>query len=126
MVNRVMSTEEAKAAVRDAWSEEQFLREVLRLAKGYGWRSYHARPARCADNTWRTAVQGDGKGFPDLVLVRERIIVAELKAKYGKPSSHQTEWLYALSNAGAEVYTWWPKDWDAIARILEGGKVVRK
>src|SRR5215813_9770420 len=34
---------------------------------------------------WRTAVSGDGAGFPDLLLVRaERLVVAELKVGRGQ------------------------------------------
>jgi hypothetical protein len=47
-------------------TEAAFLRQVLDLAKLRGWRTAHFRPAQTSRG-WRTAVQGDGAGFPDLV-----------------------------------------------------------
>src|SRR5262245_42102129 len=48
--------------------EEALLRQILQLARLWGWASYHQRPARTARG-WRTALSGCA-GFPDLVLVR--------------------------------------------------------
>jgi hypothetical protein len=71
--------------------------------------------------------KGSQSGFPDRVLVRERVIFAELKRELtGKasvdrdrqPTEHQREWLDALAAAGAEVYLWRPGDLDEIAKIL--------
>src|SRR5262245_27573014 len=60
-------------------SEAGFMRTVIQLAQVCGWRVAHFRPARTAHG-WRTAVRGEGKGFPDLLLVRgEELLVAELK-----------------------------------------------
>lgn len=99
-------------------TEAGFTAAVLDLAKLHGWRSAHFRPAMTAHG-WRTPVQGDGKGFPDLVLVRgPRIIFAELKAAKGRLSDEQEAWLADLRGTPAEVYVWRPDDWDAIVQIL--------
>jgi hypothetical protein len=91
---------------------------VIKLARLLGWRSAHFRPAMTKFG-WRTAVQGDGKGFPDTILVRgERFIVAELKAERGKIAPEQQEWLDDWRRVGAEVYVWRPSDLEQIAAVL--------
>lgn len=69
---------------------------------------------------WRTAVAGDGAGFPDLLAVRgERIVAAELKADRGRVTPAQTPWLAVLAAAGVAVYVWRPADYpDVIAETL--------
>jgi len=67
---------------------------------------------------WRTAVQYDAQGFPDLVLVRDRVLFAELKNKTGRLTRHQAGWLDALRNAGCEAVVWRPSDWPEIERTL--------
>lgn len=104
-------------AVNDPLTEREFTSAVIELARLFGWRVAHFRPAQTARG-WRTPVQGDGIGFPDLTLVRERLILAELKTKRGKLSEKQTEWLDALRAAGVECHVWRPADWDEIERRL--------
>ncbi|MCJ7634177.1 VRR-NUC domain-containing protein [Candidatus Bathyarchaeota archaeon] len=99
-------------------SEEDFLRQVIDLAHVYGWKVAHFRPAQTARG-WRTAVQGDGAGFPDLVLVRERVIFAELKSEKGKVSDAQWAWKDVLQSAMAEFYIWRPSEWDEIVECLK-------
>src|SRR5690606_4527127 len=61
-------------------TESAFQRQVLALAKMLGWRTAHFRPAMNQRGDWRTPVAGDGKGWPDLVLVKgERVLFRELK-----------------------------------------------
>lgn len=68
---------------------------------------------------WVTAVQGDGKGFPDLVLLRPgRAIMAELKAVKGKVTPEQETWLKTARAANLEAYVWRPSDIDDIERVL--------
>lgn len=80
------------------------------LAPMLGW-----RPQLCY-HTLRS--KGSQSGFPDRVLVRDRIIFAELKRENGKPTPVQREWLNGLASAGAEVYLWVPSDLEEIGRIL--------
>lgn len=103
-------------------TEAQFQATVVDLAQVTGWMVAHFRPAR-TNNGWRTPVAGDGKGFPDLVLVRDRVIFAELKSDRGRLSDDQTAWIGALNTAGAEAYVWRPDDFDQIAATLrrDGG-----
>ncbi len=83
-----------------------------------GWRTCHFRPA-WTGRGWRTPVQGDGKGFPDLVLVKNRVLMVELKAGKGKATPDQVDWLDALQFAGIETHVWRPADFDDIAKCLQ-------
>lgn len=100
-----------------AMTEEQFLQQILQLARLLGWHTAHFRAAKTSRG-WRTAVSGDGKGFPDLVLTRDRTIYAELKAARGKLSPEQEEWRDRLLLAGCEWYLWQPSQFEEIASIL--------
>lgn len=98
--------------------EAAFQRQVMQLAKLKGWRCAHFRTSLTKAGNWVTAVAGEGKGFPDLILVRERVIVAELKAGKNKPTPEQKQWLQAFERAGIPAYTWWPHEWDEIEQVL--------
>lgn len=103
-------------------TEAAFLRQVLDLAKLHGWRSAHFRPAKTAKG-WRTAVQGDGVGFPDLILLRgERMIVLELKRdRRAKTTPEQDAWLAAFIGLGCEnvmVAIVSPEHWAWLERVL--------
>lgn len=100
-------------------SEAQFLRAVLDYAELHGWRSAHFRPAMNRRGRWETPMTGrDAKGFPDLVLVRDRIVIAELKSATGRPSIEQVEWIAVLKRAGVETYIWRPGSWPEIEATL--------
>jgi hypothetical protein len=88
-------------------TEKQFQSQVVELAKTLRWSVYHT-----FDSRHSTA------GYPDLTLVRERIIFAELKVGRGKLSPAQIEWRDLLVNAGASWCLWRPADWDAIVHTL--------
>jgi VRR-NUC domain len=81
--------------------EAEMVRAVLEAAGIFHWRVAHFRPARRAHG-WSTAVQGDGAGFPDLVMLHPRAGVwyVELKTKTGRLSPEQIEWRDALRAAG--------------------------
>lgn len=99
-------------------TEAVFQAEVVKYAQDCGWLVAHFRPAQTADGSWRTPVAADGKGFPDLVLARNRIIFAELKVGKNKPSDDQKKWLIALRRVGALALVWRPEDWDEIIEVL--------
>jgi hypothetical protein len=106
-------------AANASLSERDLLDGVLELGRLYRWRVAHFRPARTARG-WRTPVEADGAGFPDVVLVRERVLFIELKAERGRPSPQQVEWLRALLGAGAEVYVVRPRNLYVVAAVLSG------
>ena len=99
-------------------SEDDLLSAVLDLCKVRHWRTLHIRPLRTVHG-WRTAVQGDGVGFPDIIAIRgSRMIAAELKSDKGKTTAEQDAWLEAFRLYGAEAYTWRPYQLQAIAAVL--------
>lgn len=104
------------------------------LAVIFGWEHIHFRPALTKQG-WRTPGSGSmAKGWPDLVLVRERdrrLIFAELKQDGSKLSHDQNRVMLVLRTLrfdareqfGAtyptiEAYVWRPRDFDEIERIL--------
>jgi hypothetical protein len=99
-------------------SEAQFTAQVIAFAKLHGWKCAHFRPGRTARG-WRTAVQGDGVGFPDLVLVRkDTMMVAELKVGRRQPTAEQDAWLAAFQRCDVPVFVWTPADWEQIEFML--------
>jgi hypothetical protein len=78
-------------------TEAQFQRQVLELAHMLGWKSYHPVVSRLSV-----------KGWPDLVLVRDRVLYRELKAANKQTTPEQDAWLAALGAAGGDVGVWWP------------------
>jgi hypothetical protein len=99
--------------------EAGFLASVIDLAHICGWTVAHFRAAR-TEHGWRTPVQADGAGWPDLVLVRPpELIVAELKSVAGRVQPHQKRWIAMLRACGVEVTVWRPSDWPAIEARLQ-------
>jgi hypothetical protein len=98
-------------------TEKQWQEQVIDLARMFGWRIAHFRPAQTSKG-WRTAVAADGQGYPDLTLARDRIIFLELKTDTGKLSAAQTAWLNHLAAAGAETYVARPQHLELLAAIL--------
>jgi hypothetical protein len=96
-------------------TEDELQTSVIDLAHVLGWRIAHFRSVAVMGKSgqvhYRTPVQADGAGFPDLVLARERIMYVELKAERGKLSHNQMAWLGALEDAGGEMHVWKPRDW---------------
>jgi hypothetical protein len=90
-----------------AISEADWQRTVLDLAYAFHWLAYHTFDSRRSQ-----------PGFPDLVLVRDRVVFAELKTERGKPTSSQNLWVGKLVRAGAEVHVWRPSDWPDVVLAL--------
>ena len=94
-------------AVRGAQSEASWQAEVERLAALRGWICWHDHDSRRND-----------AGFPDLLLIRERVVWIECKSRGGRLSLHQVGFLAALRDAGQEVYLMRPSDLDKLLRVL--------
>jgi hypothetical protein len=97
-------------------TEREFQRAVTDALTLFGWRWCHFRPGR-TQRGWRTALTG-AAGFPDLVAVRDRVLLIELKGEAGRLSDEQRRWLADLGSAGADVHCWRPSDWPAIEETL--------
>jgi len=100
-------------------TENDLLLQIIELAHLYNWTVAHFRAGMNRRGEWATAVQGDGAGWPDLVLVKgSRLIFAELKGETGDLSPEQYFWLTDLMSTGAEVYLWTPDMWTEIQGVL--------
>lgn len=94
-------------------TERKLQEQVRTLARLHRWEVYHTFDSRRSD-----------PGFPDLVMVKRGypVLFAELKARTGKLSPAQQEWLAALRSTprdrGVETYVWRPDDWEQIVRVL--------
>lgn len=98
---------EARRVLDRHSSEQAWMRQVIDAARLLGWHVYHTFDSRHST-----------PGFPDLVLVRDRVIFAELKVATGKVSHHQRRWLELLRRAGQETYVWRPSDYPAVEQVL--------
>jgi hypothetical protein len=97
-------------------NEDKLQDLIMELADLLGWRlRYHTHDSRHSQ-----------PGFPDLVLVRERVLFVECKSDRGKPSPAQLAWLAGIEavsrfcNGRLAAYMWRPADWDSgeIERVL--------
>lgn len=96
----------------DEISEKEWLEQVRTLARMLGWRTYHTHRSKRSEAGW-----------PDLALCRPpRLVLVELKAEKGKPTSVQRSWLDDLRKcSGVEVYLWRPSDLEAVGAVLTKG-----
>jgi hypothetical protein len=100
-------------------TEKELQECVIDAARIGGWRCAHFRAALNARGHYMTPVAADGKGWPDLVLVRDRVIFAELKSDHGRVSVDQAEWLRVLTGAGCDARVIRPGDLDGfVAELL--------
>ena len=88
-------------------TETAFQSDVMRLAKMLGWLPYHTLDPR------RSA-----SGFPDLVLVRERVLFRELKVGKNKLSQSQELWRDSIMDTGGDWAEWRETDMDDIVADL--------
>lgn len=104
-------------------SEAELQENVIHLGHIFGWRIAHFRsvPVRHGDRVaYQTPVQADGAGFPDLLMVRDRLILVELKSETGRLSTAQQDWMFALGEADIERHIWRPVHWSdgTIEKVL--------
>jgi hypothetical protein len=95
-------------------TEAELQANVIELARLLGWLVAHFRsvPVKRGNRVVHmTPVQADGAGWPDLVLVRDRLLAVELKQDRRYPSPEQRLWLDALGLAGVETHVWRPAQW---------------
>ena len=88
-------------------TEKSFQASVIRVARTLGWLVYHTFDSR------RSA-----SGFPDLVLVRDRILYRELKVGKNKLSPTQKLWRDSIRDAGGDWAEWRDTDMDDIVADL--------
>ena len=88
-------------------TEKQFQAKVIQVAKLCGWICYHTHDSRRSE-----------PGFPDLVLVKERVIFRELKTDKGRLTPAQKMWGKDLTDAGADWAIWRPSMLEEIYKEL--------
>ena len=111
-------------------SEKDFLKQIIALAQTLGWSCAHFKTAHIqrgdGSNYYATPVQADGKGFPDLVLLRPpRLLFIELKTDRGRPTPGQCKWQTELNSIpGVHAFMFRPSDWDRLVSLLseKGGR----
>lgn len=95
--------------------EADFQARVIAYAELNGWRVFHPRPARIGKKiaTW----QAGHKGYPDLTLARDGVVLfVELKQDGKYPSPDQRSWRDAI---GPQWRLWRPADWPAVKAELD-------
>lgn len=96
-------------------SEDDLLRAVIDMCRLFGLMVAHFRPAQVRDKDgktrWVTAVQGDGKGYPDLTIAGPGgVLFRELKSQKGTATAEQSVWLGQLTAGGQDAGIWRPAD----------------
>src|SRR5262245_42092276 len=72
--------------------EEAFVAAIIAEAKRQGWKAYHTRIS------WKSEPD-----FPDLVLVKHKVLVIEAKTEAGVATAGQLAWLDAFRAAGVDA-----------------------
>ena len=97
-------------------TETDLQAQVIELGELLGWRVYHVTDVRKRLRA-RTSL-----GFPDLVLVRERVLYRELKNDRRLLEKEQKAWRDILLAAGQDWAVWRPNMWDEIQAELTARK----
>jgi VRR-NUC domain len=106
-----------RATLAGSMSEALLDRQIRAIATSLGLLSYHTH------NSQRSPA-----GFPDLVLVGQKVIFRELKTQTGRVSPAQAQWIAALTAAGQDAGLWRPADLlsGQIARELAAAAGLRR
>ena len=102
-------------------SEDDWQQTIIDCLRQFGWTVAHFRAAK-TEKGWRTPVQADGKGFPDIIALKSRFnghetqqLVVECKSENGKVTKDQQKWLDLFAHVPcAIVKIWRPSDWDEV------------
>ena len=89
-------------------TEAELQNAVIDLCKLLKWRWFHPYDSR------RSVA-----GWPDLVLVKDRIIFVELKSEKGRLSPAQRQWRDDIQGAGGEWYLIRPTGLADFAKVLQ-------
>lgn len=95
--------------------EREFQRIVIELAEQQGWLVYHVANVRGQLRC------GSSVGFPDLILVKDKVVVWECKRKGRKATDEQQKWIDAFRRVKIECEVITEDDFDYISRVLSGG-----
>lgn len=73
---------------------------AIEMAHRLQWRVVHFAAAQVRPGTFITHFTADGKGFPDLLMVRDCVKAIEVKGRGDKIRPDQEAWLLDLEKAG--------------------------
>lgn len=76
-------------------SERQFQQAVIQMARHLGWSVWHHHDSR-RQAGGRLVGDLDAKGWPDLALARDRLLLRELKTEKGRLSREQQQTIDTL------------------------------
>ncbi len=94
-------------------------KSVIDMAHLYHWHAVH-NPTVETTQGWRTALAADSKGFPDLLLFRDRVVAIEIKGDGDRLKDEQKEWGNRMVRANVEYYVVRPADWpDRVKEMLQ-------
>lgn len=96
-----MRTTDYRSLQAESMTERQLQEAVVNMAKNLGWLVQHTYDSRRSE-----------PGFPDLVLVRHRVMFRELKRTNGRLTKDQEKYLERLARADADQGVWRP--WDLL------------
>lgn len=102
---------------------------IVAEARRQGWLVAHFYAVETTNRGWVTPVAADGKGFPDLLLVRDRVIAIEVKGDGDRMSPDQVKWQQAFSMAqGTQFVVATPAKWrdGTIDEILRAREVMEE
>jgi VRR-NUC domain len=100
-------------------SEKAFQKQIMDLARMYGWRVAHFSDSRKQVKPGVFVGDADAAGFPDLFLIRPpEILVIEVKKELGKTTDIQEEWLADFRACGIEAFVARPSTFDEILARL--------
>ena len=98
-------------------SERDFQASIVDLARLCGWRVVHFHDSR-REVGGELVGDSDAKGWPDLTLIRDRILYREVKTEKGRVTKSQDRMIVSLLAAGGDAKVWRPSDWDEIQEVL--------
>lgn len=101
--------------------EKEWQRTITDAMSAHGWRWVHVPPSRRSETRWTTAIDGSGRGWPDLFAARDdRAVAFELKAERGRVTEEQAKWIKRLSAvSGIEAHVIrLPRDLDFALGLL--------
>lgn len=89
-------------------TEKEFQQSVVDYARLQNWLVFHPYHMRRSQ-----------PGYPDLTLLRDRVVFAELKVGKNRLSMHQAMYRERLlACPGVEYFLWKPDMWDEIEEVL--------
>ena len=103
--------EEPQALFDSKMSEKAYQDQIVQLAKANNWLVYHTYDSRRSE-----------PGFPDLIMVKgRRLIAIEVKKEGKKTTPAQDMWISAM-NLVVSTSAWVarPSDWEDVKLDLEG------